>query len=192
MNAEPADTDVPPYYERDVELLERSFTLVTTVSGLGIRTVSKSVTGDMNHMKGWYLDLKTPPSDLQEGERITSKPTYLGNVLQFASNSPSNDPCAPSMNGWLNFIDPFTGASLLGAYVDINGDGKVDNTDTVTGPDGNPTPAGSVNLGTGYTAGGTILPGAVTPGGPKPVALNTLPSKYLGRISWRELVDNND
>ena len=168
------------------DLKQRSFLLQATVDGTRFRTIAPSSPTDMTGRTGWYLDLLEPPSSTARGERITGSTVFLGNVLLVASNSPNNDPCEPGMLGWINAIDPFTGGGMTKPYIDVDGDGDVDNEDKV---DGNP--AGSISLNNGYTTDPTFVGNQLIAGG-EVGSVATLPSKYLGRISWRELIRNDE
>ncbi len=168
------------------DLKAREFKMITAPGGQQFRTIKPASTTDMTGRKGWYLDLLTPPDANAEGERITGSTIFLGNVLLVASNSPNNDPCEPSMKGWINAIDPFTGGGLNKPYIDANNDGVVDDKDKVGGD-----PASSISLNNGYTTDPTFVGNQLLAGG-KLGSVATLPSKYLGRISWRELVRNDE
>ena len=71
-------------------------------------------------------------------------------------------------------------------YIDVDGDGDVDDEDKVGG-----NPASSISLNNGYTTDPAFVGNQLIAGG-KIGSVATLPSKYLGRISWRELIRNDE
>ena len=90
------------------------------------------------------VKLETPTNPEEGGERIVTRSVFSGSVLLASSIIPSSDACATGGRGYLNFLDPFTGASLSTPFFDSDGDGVADD---VVGPDG--LPIGSVDMGVG-------------------------------------------
>lgn len=153
--------------------------------------------------KGWYLDLLTPPAATAEGERVISDTQVIGRVLLSASVIPSDDPCEPGGRGFLNAMDAFTGASLSGAFFDVNGNG--DFTDDTLGG----VPIGSLDLGVGMVTSPSLLSNLAGPSipGVSPSGCGSGSGMVIaggssggsgctganldflfGRISWRELI----
>ncbi|MDR2689092.1 MAG: hypothetical protein LBB76_04965 [Azoarcus sp.] len=185
--------------ERKLSLSDKTGTL-TDGTSVALRTIEKAAEGDMDDMEGWVIDFDLATD---RGERIVS-PTVafsMGShkhvdkmVLQTSSIIPSDDPCGSNGRGWINRINPFTGAALAFPVTDITGDGKVDANDTddkvfpasVGVSDGMPGPpneeidpcVNSIDI-VGSTGGG--------------ISSSKLNAHYCsvpgvkGRLSWREL-----
>ena len=141
-------------------------------------------------MRGWYIDLVTPPSPpgTPEGERIVSDAQVIANVLITSSILPSSDPCLPGGSGYINALNAFTGASLGTAFFDLDGDGIF--TDEVLVVGANNIPIGSVDLRIGMPTLATIIGELLGVGGSSggkadvPIDLPTT----SGRVSWREVI----
>jgi type IV pilus assembly protein PilY1 len=137
--------------------------------------------------KGWFLDLDTP----EPGERVVSRPQVRGNVLLFSSLiPPTNDTCEAGGKGFVNAIDVFTGTGLIEPYFDANGDGVVNESDSLTAG-GNKVPVGSVDLGVGMPTLPTIIDNLLVVGGSKGNMGQTVVNPQGGqaqRISWREIL----
>ena len=172
------------------ELRQRSIAVSTTLNGNSVRAFSAATTGDMNGRKGWYVDWLTP-SGGATGERVISTPRFVGSVVWVSSIVPSTNTCQPGGTGYVNAIDPFTGASLAKPFLDGNTDGVVSTQDSVANPNGNGTLViGSLSLNNGLTGEavmmGKRLLASGSSGEVKTVgAANPLRS---GRIAWREIV----
>ncbi|TFZ04654.1 hypothetical protein [Ramlibacter rhizophilus] len=140
-----------------------------------------------------------------KGERIVteSRVVDLGlPVLLAASMYPvTNDPCTPGGRGFLNVLDPFTGAGLDTGVLDTDRDGSMDN-DRIGARF-----IGSVDLDVGVPTqpqlmrrpdgGATILVGgsgdSTGTQGPSIGQVDTGPGaaktlKFKGRLAWREVV----
>ena len=140
-------------------------------------------------VKGWYIDLLTPPSGTAEGERITNRPIVSGTVLITASMIPPTDEvsCDAGGRGYINALDAFTGTSTSEPYFDANGDGDFTN-DTIGDP---AVPIGSVDLGVGMPTLPTIIEDLLVVGGSK-ATMGQMKVNPQGanprRISWREIL----
>jgi len=140
-------------------------------------------------MKGWYIDLLTPPSGTAEGERITNRPIVSGTVLITSSMIPPSDDvsCDSPGRGYINALDAFTGTSTSEPYFDANGDGDFTN-DTIGDP---AVPIGSVDLGVGMPTLPTIIEDLLVVGGSK-ATMGQMKVNPQGanprRISWREIL----
>lgn len=171
------------------ELTQRSFDITTGTAGnLSARAISEAAANDMTGMKGWYVDLVDP---LARGERMISSSLLINAlrpVLESASIIPVvGDPCDATGNGFINFINPFTGGRLDFVFIDVNGDGKFDNDDMINGeypssldPDvgmpGEPVLVGTTNI-IGGTSGKIVT-----------LNKNFGGKKITGRMSWREII----
>jgi type IV pilus assembly protein PilY1 len=86
--------------------------------------------------KGWFMDLNSPSAGGQ-GERAVSAPIVRQNSVLFTTLIPINIICEPDGTGYIMDMD-INGARFVSPSLDVNGDGKVDDTDlqngmTVTG-----------------------------------------------------------
>jgi type IV pilus assembly protein PilY1 len=154
---------------------------------------------------GWYMDLESPssstdattglvtytPNAVAKGERMVNPNLFQGNLLIGTTRIPTaTDACNPSGSGWIMAIDPFTGTSPSASFFDINNNGTVDSSDSVSS--GSTT---LVNSGVGFTS---------IPNNPIFVGSNMLVSYDNGttgnystqgsngngqRVSWRELIN---
>ena len=148
-------------------------------TGNPVRAFEQATPNDMADKKGWYVDL-------DPGERMITSSQFYGSVLIASSIIPSDDPCIPGGKGYVNAIDPFTGAALGTPFFTDYG--------TLTVGE-QKIPVGSVDLGIGMPgqalivgdklvgggsggSGGTLGLTSANPGG----------SGGSGRVNWRELI----
>ncbi len=170
-----------------IELKARSVDLEATLNGSPVRSFSTAVAGDMAGKRGWYLDLVSPTLG-NTGERMVGEHKFFGTVLVAASMVPSTDVCTPGGNGFLNVIDPFTGANVTNLFFDANNDLQFNDSD---------------RLGTNGVAIGSISPGINLPSDAILIGNRLISSGTSGeirslsvrnpvrngRISWREVVN---
>lgn len=138
--------------------------------------------------RGWYIDLLEPPEQDKLGERIISEVQVVNRVLVVASIIPMNDACQSDGRGYLNALDAFTGTSLAGgSFFDIDGDD--DFSDEVIGDDG--LPVGSIDLGIGMPTVPNLLRKLAATGGStgETEAVSTMETRFTGRVSWREEIE---
>lgn len=117
---------------------------VTTAGGVGVRIVS---TNAVNYnetstppVRGWYMNLVSPPSSFRAGERVVTKPLLRNGRVIFATLIPSAHSCEFGGSSWLMELDAISGGALDIDVFDINGDGVIDAQDMiaiVTGTDAN-------------------------------------------------------
>jgi type IV pilus assembly protein PilY1 len=140
-----------------------------------VRAFELATSGDMANKKGWYVDL-------DPGERIISSSQFYGSVLIASSIIPSDDPCTPGGTGYLNVIDPFTGAAT-GFFTDYGtvGDKKI--------------PVGSINPRIGMISQPVLVANPDDDSVTVIVSSNELgnfhgklDNSLVGRINWRELI----
>ena len=169
------------------DLVQRSIIVAKTQDGNDVRGFESAGTMDPSK-PGWYVDLDNPT----EGERVVSNPRVRGAVLLFASMiPPQENTCDAGGTGYVNAIDPFTGTSLGKPYFDSNGDGKVDDSDSVTAADGTVVPVGSIDLGVGMPTLPTLIDKLLVVGGSKGTLGSVTMNPQGGsarRISWREIM----
>ena len=168
------------------QLKQRSIDIEAVVGGSPVRAFSVAVAGDMNGKRGWYVDLVSPAAG-NTGERMIGEHKFFGSVLLASSMIPSIDVCTPGGQGFLNAIDPFTGASLANLFFDANNDLVFNGLDRI----GNDARAiGSISPGINLPSDailiGNRLVSSGTSGDIKSLSVNN-PIRN-GRISWREVV----
>lgn len=201
-NSDPLNHDIQTWYGLidgskiggRSDLTQRTFVVsegyVTDKNGksVRVRSVSKSSDGDMKGKKGWYLDLMDTSA---RGERIVSHSVLINltkPVLEVSSIIPIvGDPCNPEGAGFVNAVDPFTGAQVDFPFMDVNGDGKFDDNDMI---DGNYV--SSIDPGVGMP-GAPILVGStniVSGTNTKQEKINKYPGgkAFSGRMFWREII----
>lgn len=178
---------VMPTMTRAGNLAQRSIT-AEVGTGRTVTTLAQAAAANaaITGKSGWYMDLKSPVNGA-EGERLVTPNQFQGNLLLGTTRIPqASDPCNPSGRGWIMAIDPFTGTNPAANFFDINGDGKIDTSDSVNG-----TPA----AGIGFTslpnnpifAGSTML--TSFDNGSTSSIQTSSSTGDIQRVSWRELIN---
>ncbi len=169
------------------DLKQRTIDLLGTVGMFQTRVFSEGTNGDMSGKKGWFVDLKDPTA---RGERIVTSSIlyrFLEPVLLVSSIIPDPDPCEAGGGGYVNAINPFTGARLTYSPFDLNNDGRFDDSDKLGGD----KVVGSFDPRIGMPGEPTIVGDRLVVGGSSgdiaDMRIN-LGLKRTGRISWREIV----
>ncbi len=176
-------------------LRQRTIIEEGSVSSLGARAFSVAATDDMVGMKGWYVDL-IKSNGIAEGERmVTPSRVYsLAEPTLIASSIiPIDDPCKPGGLGYVNAINPYTGARLTFSFFDMNSDHDFTNDALSSGAS-----VGSVNLNIGMTSEPRIIGDQLVVGGSSGIVAS-LPvntgagggggaNRISGRLMWREIV----
>ncbi len=187
-------------------MAERTIANVT-VNNKTYRTI-EGADIDWTTQKGWYIDL-----DITHGERAIRKSLGNNGYLSFVTVFPGSDTCGGNLGGAVFSLHPQKGL-LDKAYVDVDGDGQVDefqDTDNDGIPDAlvpsgggsgsgsgsnvNAFPAGDVNFDEGYSEpamnDGVLVTirtdenGTTTiDGDPQP-----RPEGRSGRLGWREIIE---
>lgn len=167
------------------DLRQRSIDLRGTVGMFQTRVFSEGSNGDMNGMKGWFVDLKDPTA---RGERIVTSSIverFLEPILLASSIIPDPDPCEGGGSGYVNALNPFTGARLAYSPFDLNNDGRFDDSDKLVDK-----VIGSFDPNVGMPGEPTIVGDRVvvggSDGGRREVEINL--GAQRSRISWREIV----
>jgi type IV pilus assembly protein PilY1 len=160
-------------------LISRTMTSMPDLNGKRVRSVSAEVAGDMLGKTGFVIDLP------ESGERIVTASNYYllaEPVLIASSVIPTLDLCEPGGIGFVNAINPFTGARLTKGFFDVTGDGKFADDIAVS----------SVDLGVGKPGEAILIGNRLVVGGSKAVIKDILINKPFsslkGRISWREII----
>lgn len=168
-------------------LRSRGIDVESSVGGRQVRAFTTATAGDMAGLRGWVLDLVSPTAG-NTGERMIGEHKFFGSVLTAASMVPSTDPCTPGGNGYVNAIDPFTGANVTNLFFDANNDLQFNNSDRI----------GSANSAIGSISPGISLPSdailignrLVTSGTSGDIrSLSVANPVRSGRIAWREVVN---
>ncbi|MDR1064329.1 MAG: pilus assembly protein [Azoarcus sp.] len=165
------------------------------------RIIEDAQTGDMGSSRGWHIDFDALGD---AGERVISAGAIvnarLGTTILFPSIIPvENDPCMAGGRSYLNFVDAFTGASLGFVFLDMNGDGAINDKDKMTDAGGNSRNPSSLKVDNGIINNIKVVAGpgsnsqvfyGQSSGMPGGDGLNTGGSPHKGRLSWRELRGN--
>jgi type IV pilus assembly protein PilY1 len=123
---------------------------------------------DWSLRRGWYMDLPTG------GERVVANPTLYGGVLIYTTIIPSNDVCVAGGSGWLMEVNAANGGQLPSSVFDTNGDGVINNLDTIGGlpPQGKLFPDGFPSMPTILSGGNPAVGGGAACGGQDIVYIN--------------------
>jgi type IV pilus assembly protein PilY1 len=176
-------------------LKARTIDQVGTIGGNPSRAFSAATPGDMTGKRGWYIDWDNPIV----GERVVTGSKLVQFVvptLMASSMYPiASDPCVPGGKGYLNFVDPWSGAATPVDILDVNGDNNFTN-DRLGGD-----VVGSVDVGVGIptealpmTAGGRVIVfvgGSGTSSNSGALIKNITglgAASFKGRVSWREII----
>ena len=176
-------------------LKTRSIINVGNIGGNPSRAFSAATAGDMTGKHGWVIDWDNPVV----GERVITGSKLVQFVvpaLMASSMYPvPTDPCTPGGKGYLNFVDPWSGAATPVDILDVNADNNFTNdrlgTDIV----------GSVDIGVGIptealpmTAGSRVIvfvggSGTSSTSGALIKNITGMGSaSFKGRVSWREII----
>lgn len=166
----------------------------TTSAGRTVTTTADAAS--MTGLSGWYMDLQMPTSTTSggkttitytsQGERMVTPNQFQGSFLLGTTRIPnSDDVCNPSGTGWVMAVDPFTGTNPQTNFFDLNGDGKVNSSDSVNG-----TPSAGIGFSSlpnnPIFTGGTMLT-SFDNGTHVPVQTSGGGNNKT-RVSWRELI----
>ena len=152
-------------------------------------------TPDMTGKSGWYMDLLSPTGTngaaVAQGERIVTPNQFQGNLLLGTTRIPQAvDLCNPSGRGWIMAIDPFTGTNPVSNFFDLNGDGLINSSDTITV---NGKQVAAAGVGFSSLPNNPVFVGSImlvsfdngTTGSLKTTGSSGNPQ----RVSWRELIN---
>lgn len=158
-----------------------------TANGRSVTTLAEAADDDaeITGKSGWYIDLKSPVNGA-EGERMVTANQFQGGLLYATTRIPlATNPCKPSGRGWLMAVDPFTGASPKSSVFDTNGDGVIDDSDSVGGSPASGLGSSSLPNNPIFIGGRwyiTYDDGQLGTGMPPPG------DGSFDRVSWRELI----
>ena len=185
--ADPANTDIQSWYgvidqgsavpNRNA-FMPRVMGVASTLSGQRVRSMALSAANDMLGKSGFVIDLP------ESGERIVTASNFYQlaePVLIASSMIPTVDVCQPGGRGYVNAINPFTGARLSKGFFDVTGDGAFSDDIAVS----------SVDLEVGKPSEPIVVGGTLIAGGSeatlKGIKIN-VGAIPRGRISWREII----
>ena len=116
---------------------------------------------------------------------------FKGYVLIGTSRIPNlQDPCSPGGQGYVMSINPFTGGRLENNFFDVNGDGKIDSSDSITAADGTKHSVSGVGFSTGVnnpTFTGDVMQLGFDDATRKAMKIDAS-TFHQRRVSWRELI----
>lgn len=171
-------------------LVSRAVQLTGTFNGSPVRTFATATAGDMAGRSGFYLDWPTPPSPATAERVVTASNIFrlAEPTLLVSSIIPVVDECTPGGNGYLNAINPYTGARLTRPFFDVNDNGQF--IDDVLGGAG--SYIGSIDLGVGMPGEAILVGNRLAVGGSKgtveDIRINTGAVPIRGRLTWREII----
>lgn len=167
-------------------LKQRSIDLEETIAGTAARAFSVATAGDMAGMQGWYIDLVSPLLGAK-GERMIGEHKMFDQVLIAVSIVPKNEICDPEGTGYINVVDPFTGASLTTSFFNLDNNEFFDQPgDRLSGN----RVIGSVDPGIKMPSDGIIIGQRTINNGTSGDTSSKMVKRVIrtGRISWREVV----
>ncbi len=175
-------TDVQSFYgvwdTGDDELLQSDLIEQTFDGSFTVKVLTRNpVDYSIDH--GWYFNLP------ESGERAVTSPIARADTVFFNSFVPVDDPCTVGGFGFKFAVDMTTGGSPLAPTFDANGDGVIDEYDTVSNGSSDSTLVAVRQEG--------FLPEPVfiedlaftAETATKVKALKNIP---VGRFSWQELI----
>ena len=144
--------------------------------------------------QGWYMDLVSPPSDLDEGERVISQALLREGRIIFVTIAPSQTECEWTGSSWLMELNALDGKRLSVAPIDTNDDKQFTDEDNVS-YNGQSTFISGVQqkslgmifdspaiIGHNSRTEGKYLSGTAGVG-----MLRESSSRFSGRMSWKKL-----
>jgi type IV pilus assembly protein PilY1 len=175
------------------DLKQRTIEIEGTSAGYAARAFSLATAGDMAGKKGWYIDLASPTNGAL-GERMIGEHKLLGQVLLATSMIPDPNECQPGGSGFINAVDPFTGAALTSLFFDANNDLQFNDSDRLGVQK---RAIGSIDPGINLPSDGILIGNRIVVSGTG--SGNTVNGKnyrnlsgknpfHTGRIAWREVV----
>lgn len=97
-----------------------------------VRLTSEEPVTYSTTVKGWFMDLVTPPQPgTANGERVVSQALLRSGRIIFSTIIPDNASCSFGGTSWLMEIDALTGARLDLTPFDLTGDGLINISDQI-------------------------------------------------------------
>lgn len=149
------------------------------------RAFSAASAGDMTGKKGWYIDLKSPSKGAL-GERMIGENKVFDQVLLATSMTPDASACGEG-TGYLNAVDPFTGAALSDPFFDRDNNAKFNDLDRIGVQK---RAVGSYNPDINLPSDGILIGNRIINSGTsgKTSSKGVNNKIRAGRITWREVV----
>ena len=173
------------------QLVQRTIDLEVTSGNLVLRSTSAGTDTELVGKRGWYMDLVSPGTGGQKGERMVLPNQFKGYVLIGTSRTPNlADPCSPGGQGYVMSLNPFTGGRLENNFFDVNGDGKIDSGDSITASDGTKHSVTGVGFSTGVnnpTFTGDVMQLGFDDASRGAMKIGAS-AFHQRRVSWRELI----
>jgi len=120
------DKNVNPVHSIDrSDLVEQTIIDTQTIGSLKFRFASDNDV-DYPTKKGWYMDLP------EAGERVDVNPHHRTGRFIFVTRTPTTQACKAGGSSWLMELDYLTGGQLPLNPLDVNGDGIIDDADSIT------------------------------------------------------------
>lgn len=155
------------------------------VSNIPVRAIEHN---DEPGENGWYMDLVSPTANGgARGERMVVPNFFRGLSLVGTTRIPdATDVCNPGGTGFTMIIDPFTGGRLSHPTFDVNGDGVIDENDSLNGQPVSGYGYGSSAPNNSHFIGNYMYT-SLDDGTHQQVDTNT-GLNDVRRVSWRELI----
>ena len=178
----------------DIEIIEKvkdangdvvKDALGNDVEAIPERAFSASAAGDMVGKKGWYIDLKSPSKGAL-GERMIGENKLFDQVLLATSMIPDPNACGEG-TGYLNAVDPFTGAAVSEPFFDRDNNAKFNDLDRIGVAK---RAVGSIDPGINLPSDGILIGNRIVSSGTsgKTSSKGVNNKIRAGRITWREVV----
>lgn len=159
-----------------------------TAGGVSVRVESSVSAVTLPAKRGWYIDFT-----LASGERMVTDPRIeAGGGVVLTTYQPNTNSCVGGGTAWLMVINYATGGSFSLPELDVNNDGKLNDSDAASGLN----PIGML-LGNVYASAATIIPsggGNSDNGAHKLTAVSNVQVKSVGdrggskkRTAWWEV-----
>ena len=181
------------------DLLQQKILAEVTSNSSDWRLTSVTAADWATH-KGWYMDLYNTQGGATSnyGEKQVSNPIIRNQRIIFTTLTPSSAVCSGGGFSWLMELNPENGGRLSETPFDVNKDGYFNSDDYLTG--GTVTakaPTSGTKLGDGIAGAPTIIKCkgieckylSQSSGALKKLSEN--PGVASGRVSWREIMNNN-
>jgi len=168
------------------DLKQRTIEIEGTIDGNAARAFSLATAGDMVGKKGWYIDLASPTNGAL-GERMIGEHKLFDQVLLATSMIPDPNECQPGGSGFLNAVDPFTGAALTNLFFDANNDLQFNDSDRLGVQK---RALGSIDPGINLPSDGILIGNRIITSGTSGSTSSKSVNRIIrtGRITWREVV----
>ena len=157
------------------------------VANVPVRAIEQYTSAGEN---GWYMDLVSPSGNGgARGERMVVPNFFRGLSLVGTTRIPdATDVCNPGGTGFTMIINPFTGGRLAQPVFDVNGDGVIDENDSLNG-----TPVSGYGYGGSAPNNshfiGNYMYTSLDDGTHQRVDTN-IALNDVRRVSWRELISD--